>query len=74
MSLSDLKPGETGVISGYLSRSTLANRLRELGLVRGSRVTVKRTSPFGDPIEITIRGYCLSLRKKDAGEILVEKI
>lgn len=74
MSLSDLKPGETGIVSGYQSRSALANRLRELGLVRGARVTVKRTSPFGDPIEITLRGYSLSLRKKDAGEILIEKI
>ncbi len=74
MSLSDLKTGETGIICGYQSRSLLANRLRELGLVRGARVTVKRASPFGDPIEITIRDYSLSLRKKDAGEILVEKI
>lgn len=74
MFLSDLKPGETGIVRGYHTRSTLTNRLRELGLVRGTKVTVKRTSPFGDPIEITVRSYNLSLRKKDAGEIQVEKI
>lgn len=74
MFLSDLKPGETGIVRGYLTRSALTNRLRELGLVRGTQVTVKRASPFGDPIEITVRSYSLSLRKKDAGEIKVEKI
>lgn len=74
MFLSDLKPGETGIVRGYQTRSALTNRLRELGLVRKTKVTVKRTSPLGDPIEITFRGYNLSLRKKDAGEIQVEKI
>lgn len=74
MTLNDLKPGETGIIGGYKSRSMLTGRLRELGLVRGALVSVKRVSPLGDPIEITIRGYSLSLRKKDAAEIQVEKI
>ncbi len=71
--LSHLKPGDTAVICGYETQSMLVNRLRELGLVRGVCLRVKRTAPFGDPIEITVKGYNLSLRKKDAEEIRVIK-
>lgn len=69
--LSALRVSETGIIQSYLGKGDLHHRLRELGLVRGTAVTVKRFAPFGDPMEILVRGYSLSLRKKDAAEILV---
>jgi len=47
-------------------------RLMEMGLTPGVRVTVKRVAPLGDPIEVTVRGYELSLRKADAEMIEVE--
>ena len=47
-------------------------RLMEMGLTPGVRVTVKRVAPLGDPIEVTVRGYELSLRKADAEMIEIE--
>ena len=71
--LSDLKPGESGIVKEFRTNGSLTGRLRELGLVTGTKVTVKRYAPFGDPLELVVRGYNLSLRKSDAAEILVSK-
>lgn len=71
--LSELKAGEIGIIREYQMSGGLYSRLRELGLVRGTRVTVKRFAPFRDPMELVVRGYHLSLRKKDASYILVSR-
>jgi Fe2+ transport system protein FeoA len=73
VTLDKLRPGETGVIEGYQGEKDLHHRLKELGLVAGTLVAVKRLAPFGDPMEITVRGYNLSIRKEDAGTILVRK-
>ncbi|MFA7002388.1 MAG: FeoA family protein [Candidatus Omnitrophota bacterium] len=58
-------------MSGYRGHSAVQLRLKELGLVRGTRVLVKRFAPLGDPMELVVRGYALSIRKKDAAQILV---
>ena len=50
----------------------LKRRLMDMGLTRGTTVTVKKVAPLGDPIEVTVRGYELSLRKADAAMIEVE--
>lgn len=71
--LSTLKAGDKGVIRWYDGVSSLDVRLRELGLVKGTTITVMRYAPFGDPMEIKVRGSSISLRKKDASRILVEK-
>lgn len=47
-------------------------RLREMGLLPGTRVTLVRTAPLGDPLEIKVRGYHLTLRKSEAEHIVVE--
>ena len=49
-------------------------RLREMGLVSGTRVTLVRTAPLGDPIEIKLRGYHLTLRKSEAEHVLVDPV
>jgi ferrous iron transport protein A len=67
-----LKPGDSGIIAGYEGEQELHYRLRELGLVRGTRIKIKRCAPLGDPMEILLRGYSLSLRRQDASKILVE--
>ncbi len=72
--LSDLKPGESGVVRQFRTNGPITGRLLEMGLVNGTKVTVKRYAPLGDPMELVIRGYNLSLRKSDAGEILVARI
>jgi ferrous iron transport protein A len=69
--LDQLKAGERGVIQGYQGEEDLHYRLKELGLVTGTRILVKRFAPLGDPMEIVLRGYSLSIRKQDAAKILV---
>ena len=71
MTLDQLKAGERGVVEGYEGEEDLHYRLKELGLVRGTGVLVKRFAPLGDPMEIVLRGYSLSIRKQDAAKILV---
>ncbi len=71
--LDQLKAGESGVVLGYEGEEDLHYRLKELGLVKGTSVLVKRLAPLGDPMEIILRGYSLSIRKQDAAKILVRK-
>ena len=73
VTLDRLLPGESGIVRGYSEAQDLHHRLRELGLVAGTRVRVRRCAPLGDPMELSIRGYHLSIRKQDAGSILVER-
>lgn len=73
MTLAELALGERAVIEGYIGQADVQIRLRELGLVSGTPVSIKRSAPFGDPIEIEVRGYCLSIRRSDARGILISK-
>ena len=73
ITLNVLKPGDSGIIRGYTEAQDLHHRLKELGFVEGTRVKVKRCAPWGDPMELMVRGYNLSIRKQDAKHILVEK-
>ena len=70
--LDQIQPKEYATIKAYQKRSALYVRLRELGLTCGTRVRVERFAPLGDPIEISVRGSKLSIRKKDAQSILVQ--
>lgn len=71
--LTTLQPGEIGCIKQLPGDHLLANRLREMGLLLGTEITFIRKAPLGDPLEFRLRGYSLSLRKKDAEQVLVEK-
>jgi len=71
ITLDQLRIGQEGVIEQYAGESELQGRLKELGLVRGTRVVVVRYAPLGDPMEIRVRGYHLALRKEDAACITV---
>ncbi|MBM3856649.1 MAG: ferrous iron transport protein A [Verrucomicrobia bacterium] len=72
--LSDLQPGERAIVKTLPQDQLLSTRLREMGLLSGTEITYIRKAPLGDPLEIKIRGYSLSLRLKDAATISVEKI
>lgn len=72
--LSDLQPGDRAIVRALPQDQLLATRLREMGLLSGTEVTYVRKAPLGDPLEIKLRGYSLSLRLKDAAAIHVEKI
>lgn len=69
--LAQLKIGEKATVQGYEGEEDLHYRLKELGLVGGTEVFVKRFAPLGDPMEIVLRGYSLSIRKQDASKILI---
>ncbi len=71
--LSELKKGDRAFISRIEARGELNRRLRDMGLVPGSPVELIRTAPLGDPIEVRIKGYYLSLRKTEAENIYVEE-
>lgn len=68
-SLADLKPGECGVVAAFLGNTEMQLRLMELGLLPGTAVRCLRTAPLGDPLEVELRGYNLSLRRKEAAAI-----
>ncbi len=70
--LSDLTPGQKGVVIAIRSRGPLRRRLLDMGLVRGETIFVERVAPLGDPVEYTVKGSHLSLRRKDAADIIVE--
>lgn len=70
--LSELAVGATAIVKEFPKSGTAFLRLREMGLLPGTRVTLLRTAPLGDPLEIKVRGYNLSLRKTEAEHVLVE--
>ena len=70
--LSELQPGNRGIVRQLSGGQVTANRLREMGMLPGTEITFVRRAPLGDPLEIRLRGYSLSLRAVDATEILVE--
>jgi len=72
--LSELSPGESGIISRIEGRGEERRKLLDMGLVRGTRITVVRRAPLGDPIELLVRGYNLSLRLDEAEGVYVKPV
>ena len=70
--LRDVKIGETATIVRLHGEGALKCRIMDMGLTRGTQVLVRKVAPLGDPLELTVRGYELSVRKGDAEFIEVE--
>ena len=70
--LKDVRVGETAVILRLHGEGALKRRIMDMGLTRGTEVFVRKVAPLGDPMELTVRGYELSVRKGDAELIEVE--
>ncbi|SFD13531.1 FeoA family protein [Clostridium uliginosum] len=70
--LKDTKCGETVNVKKIDGEGAVRRRIMDMGITRGCEVFVRKVAPLGDPIEVTIRGYELSLRKADAKMIIVE--
>ena len=66
MTLNDLKIGDSAVIKTVGGEGALRNRLLDMGLIPHTKVTLQKVAPMGDPIEIHVRGYELTLRREDA--------
>lgn len=74
MTLKDVKPGTTVQVVKISGESVLKRRIMDMGITKGIPIFVRKVAPLGDPVEITVRGYELSVRKEDAQIIEVEVI
>lgn len=73
--LADLRVGMCGRVTGYDKGSKeYRKKILAMGLIKGTEFTVNRVAPMGDPIEIEVRGYNLSLRKDEAAALTVEGV
>ena len=73
MRLSDLKQGQTGTIRQVGGGGQLRQHFLDMGLIQGTEITYMKAAPMGDPIEIHLRGYELTIRIDDAKKIEVDK-
>jgi Fe2+ transport system protein FeoA len=74
MTLAELKVGKSGRVLTIGGEKVLRRRLLEMGFTPKTMVTVKKVAPLGDPIELLLRGYVMSLRVDDAQKIAIEEI
>ena len=72
--LATLRPGQTGVVEGFSEIDETAQRLMQMGVVEGMEIEVLRYAPAGDPMEVRVMGYALSLRGKQAANVLISRI
>ena len=70
--LKDIKVGEHAVIEKLHGKGALKRRIMDMGLTKGTEVFVRKVTPLGDPMELSVRGYELSVRKGDAELIEVQ--
>ena len=73
MTLKDLAIGKSGVVIAVAGEKALRRRLLEMGITPHTTITVKKVAPLGDPIELLLRGYVLSLRLEDAEKITIKE-
>ena len=72
LSVQHLAIGQTATIIGFRVESAYVERLRSLGLVRGTQIEVVRTAPLGDPVELKLRGFRLAIRAREADCLIIE--
>ena len=70
--LNELRPGEKGKIVKVGGKGRIHRRILDMGVVSGTEIEVKRVAPLGDPIQIRVKGYHLTLRKEEAANIQIE--
>lgn len=69
--LSDMEPGEKGVVTRVVGGGATRGRILDMGLVRGTEIMVVRKAPLRDPVEFLLKGYNLSLRREEAEKVYV---
>ena len=72
MTLRDLKPGQSGVVASIGGAGNIRRRVLEMGVTPGTKIDVVKVAPLGDPVEVVLRGYNLSLRKEEAEAITMQ--
>ena len=73
MTINDLKIGQTGTIFQVGGEGPLRLRFLDMGLIPGTRVTLRKVAPMGDPIQLQVRGYELTIRREDAAQITLKE-
>ena len=73
MTIAELKIGQSGTISAVGGEGALRQRFLDMGLIPGTKVTLQKVAPMGDPIQIHLRGYELTIRLEDAGKITLRE-
>lgn len=69
--LKEFKTGESGTVRSVTATGALKRRLFDMGITPGTKIQMRKVAPLGDPIEVTVRGYELSLRKQEAENVLM---
>ena len=72
--LKDCKPSQTVIVTKISGTGAVKRRIMDMGITKGVQIHIRKVAPLGDPIELNIRGYELSVRKQDAQMIEVESI
>jgi len=70
--LNDVKIGKSAIVKKIHSEGALKRRIMDMGITKGVEICVRKVAPFGDPVEVNVRGYELSIRKTDAEMIEIE--
>ena len=70
--LKDFKPGESGVVRNVKADGKIRRRLFDMGVTPGAQIMLRKVAPLGDPIQISLRGYELTLRKTEAENVIME--
>lgn len=74
MTLRDLKPGETAKVVVINAEGAFKRRIMDMGITTGVSIKLVKVAPLGDPVEVTVRGYQLSLRKEEAASLEMELV
>ena len=72
MTLREVKTGQTVTVEKLLGEGAVKRRIMDMGITKGTEIFVRKVAPLGDPVEVTVRGYELSIRKADAELIQVK--
>ncbi|MDE6550073.1 MAG: ferrous iron transport protein A [Clostridia bacterium] len=71
--LSQYRSGESGIVKQVSGAGAIRRRLLDMGVTPGARITMRKVAPLGDPIEVTVRGYELTLRKAEADCVVMKE-
>lgn len=74
MTIDDLKLGQSGIIDTVGGEGPLRLRFLDMGLIPGTRVVLQKVAPMGDPIQIQVRGYELTIRREDARKMTLREV
>lgn len=74
MTLADLEKGESRTVLSVRGENLITRRLMEMGVIPGVAVRMVKSAPFGDPLEINVRGYSLALRRNEAQSVELEQV